>query len=197
MSSGDLGMQHTVTAGLLHGHLQWVRHVRRSSASFVGPVSFVTASALDPPRLRDSTRSSCPPRPTSAPKLQLDHSPPAAPLVLQTTAAPDNGASAAAEHLSNTLLSYSHRDWEQAQRLEPLCDTTRRYIQLVYPNPPSPILCDHLSSHTRPETANIVDLAAEGRLLQEDDDTILLVRKIITVASTLDGHYGRRSRPPF
>ena len=65
------------------------------------------------------------PRPTPAPNLQLDNSPPAAPPVLQTTAAPDNDASAAAEHLSNALLSYSHRDWEQAQRMDPLCDATR------------------------------------------------------------------------
>ena len=137
------------------------------------------------------------PRPMPAPNLQLDHSPPAAPPALQTTAAPDNYASAAAEHLSNTLLGYSHRNWEQAQRVDPLCDATHRYIQLSCPNPPSPTLCDLLPSHTRPETDNIVDLAAEGRLLQGDDDTILLVRKFITVASMLDGHYSRRSRPPF
>ena len=107
------------------------------------------------------------PRPTPAPNLQLDHSPPAAPPALQTTAAPGNDASAAAEHLSNILLRYSHRDWEQAQRVDPLYDATRRYIQLGCPNPPSPTLCDHLSSHTRPETANIFDFAAEGRLCRE------------------------------
>ena len=135
------------------------------------------------------------PRPTPAPNLQSDHSPPVAPPVLQITAAPDNDASAAAGHLSNTLLSYSHRGWEQAQRVDPRCDATRRYIPLGSPNPPSPTLCDHLPSHTRPEIANIADLAVEGRLLQGDDDTILLVRTFITVASTLDGHYGRRSRP--
>ena len=174
---------------------------------------FATSSAPTPPS-KAPFHSSPPPRstllgsaillgrhtspcPTPAPNLQLDHSPPAAPPVLRTTASPDNDASAAAEHLSNILLSYSHRDWEQAQRVDPLCDATRRYIQLGCPNPPSPTLCDHLPSHMRPETANIVDLAAEGRLLQGDDDTILLVRKFITVASAFDGHYGRRSRPPF
>ena len=66
-SSGDLDRQHTVTSGLIHGRLQWVRHVRRSSASFEGPTSFVTAYALDPPRLRDPTRSSCFPPPDAGP----------------------------------------------------------------------------------------------------------------------------------
>ena len=76
------------------------------------------------------------PRPMPAPSNhRLDHSPTAAPFTLQTTA-PDHDVSAAAAHLSNTLLSYSHRDWEQAQRVDSLCDATRRYIQLGCPDPP-------------------------------------------------------------
>ena len=74
------------------------------------------------------------PRPTLAPNPQLQHSPPAAPPVLQTTA-PDNDTSIAAEPLSNTLLSYSLHGWEQAQRMDPLCDATRHYIQLGCLNP--------------------------------------------------------------
>ena len=89
------------------------------------------------------------PRPPSAPNLELDHSPPVAPPVLQTNAGPDNDASAAAEHLSNTLLSYSHRDWEQAQRVDPLCDATGRYIQLGCPNLPSPTLFATTCHRTR------------------------------------------------
>ena len=77
------------------------------------------------------------------------------------------------------------------------CPTTRRYIQLGCPNPPPLSLCDHLPSHTRPETVDITDPAAKGRLLQGDDDTILLVRKPITAASAPDGHNSRRSRPSF
>ena len=54
------------------------------------------------------------PRPTPASsKPQLDHSPSVAPPVLQTIP-PDDNASAAAEPLLNTLLSYSHCDWKQA-----------------------------------------------------------------------------------
>ena len=186
------------------------RHTQRQAVILAACSGFATSAAPAPPskapfHSSPPTRSTflgsaillgrhASPHPTPAPVGPLT---PAAPPVLQTTAAPGNDASAAAEHLSNTLLSYSHRDWEQAQRVDPLCDATRRYIQIGCPNPPSPTLCGHLPSHTRPETTNIVDLAAEGRLLQGDDDTILLVKKIITVASTLDGHYGRQSRPPL
>ena len=126
----------------------------------------------------------------------MDNSPPAAPPVLQYTA-PENDTSAAAEQLSNTLLSYSHRDWDQAQRADPLCDATQCYIQLDDPNPPPLSLCDHLPSHTRPETADISDLAAKGCLLRGDNDTTLLVWKPFTAASAPDGRNSRRSRPPF
>ena len=127
---------------------------------------------------------------------QIDNSPPAAPPVLQYTAS-GNDTSATAKQLLNTLLSYGHRDWDQAQRADPLCDATRRYIQLGYPNPSLVSLCDYLPLHTRPETADLADLAAKDRLLQGDDDTTLLVRKPITAASAPDGHNGRRNRPPF
>ena len=126
----------------------------------------------------------------------MDDPTPSVPPVLQYTA-PEHDACAAAEQLSNILLSYSHRDWDQAQRADPLCDATRRYIQLGRPNLPPRSLCDHLPSHTRPEIADIADLAAKGRSLEGDDDTILLVRKPITATSASNGLNSRRSRPPF
>ena len=65
----------------------------------------------------------------------MDNPTPTTPPVVQYPA-PGNDNLAAADQLSNALLSYSHRDWEQAQRVDPLCDATRRYIKLGYPNPP-------------------------------------------------------------
>ena len=108
------GRQHAVTPGLSHGRSQWVCRVRRSSASFEGFVSLVTAPALGPPRLHDPTGSLCLASPNAG-FLQPPVGPlaPVAPPFLQITA-PDNDASAAAEPLSNTLLSYIHCDWEQA-----------------------------------------------------------------------------------
>ena len=135
-------------------------------------------------------------RPTPALNSQTDHPTPTAPLVLQHTA-PGHDACAVAEQLSNTLLSYSHRDWDQSQRADPLCDATRRYIQLGRPKPVPRSLCDHLPSHTRPEIADITDLATKGRLLEGDDDTILLVWKPITVASAPNGLNRHRSGLPF
>ena len=173
------------------------------------------ASATPAPPPKASFRSSPPPRsarldldftislgrltssdPTPGSNSQMDNSPPAAPPAVHYPA-PGNDNRAAAEELSNTLLSYSHREWDQAQRADLLCDATRRYIKLGYPNTPPSSLCDHLPSHTRPEIADIVDLAAKGRLLQEDDNTTLLVRKPITAATAPDGHNGRRIRHYF
>ena len=130
-------------------------------------------------------------RPPPPPKPQIDTTPTAS----HTT--PEYDASAATKQLSNTLLSYSHRDWDKAQRADPLCDATRRYIQLDRPDPPPRSLCDHLPSHKRPEIADITDLAAKGHLLGGDDDAILLVRKPITIDSTPDGHNSHRRRRPF
>ena len=176
--------------------------------------SEIAASAAPPPPLKAPLRSSShlrlarlgstipPGRPTSprmatVPNPLMDYSPPAASSVLQC-ATPDNKTSAAAEQqLFNTLLSYSHSDWDRAQRADPLCDATRHYIQLGRSNPLPRSLCDHLLSHTRPETADIADLAAKGRLLQGDNDSILLVRKPITTALAPDAHNSRRSRTPF
>ena len=65
-------------------------------------------------RLHDPTVSSCL-APPNAGLLQPPEGPlaPVASPVLQITA-PDNDASAAAEPLLNTLLSYNHCNWEQA-----------------------------------------------------------------------------------
>ena len=110
---------------------------------------------------------------------------------------PDPDVQAAAAHLSNTLLNYSHSDSEQAQREDPLCDATRRYIQLGCPPHSLTSLSDHIPSHQRPDPADILDLAAKGRLIQGDHDTILLVRNHIAVASSPDGPPARVRRPPF
>ena len=92
-------------AGLPQGRPQWVRRVRRSSASSEGFVSLVTASALGPPRLHDPTGSFC----LAPPKAGLLQPPvgplaPVAPPVLQI-AAPDNDASAAAEPILNVTAA--------------------------------------------------------------------------------------------
>ena len=111
--------------------------------------------------------------------------------------APVPDVQAAAAHLSNTLLNYSHDGWEQAQRKDPFCDATRRYIQLGCPPRSLTLLCDHILSHQRPDPADILDLAAKGRLIQGDHDTILLIRNHIAVASRPDGPPALVRRPPF
>ena len=131
--------------------------------------------------------------PTS-PDLQSDSPPPTA--CLHPTA-PDPDVQAAAAHLSNTLLNFSHSDCDQAQREDPLCDATRRYIQLGCPPHSLTSLCDLIPSHQRPDPADILDLAAKGRLIQGDHDTILLVRNHIAVAPNPDGPPARARRPPF
>ena len=130
----------------------------------------------------------------SPPDLQSDSPPPTAPL---HPAAPDPDVQAAAAYLSNTLLNYSHSDWEQAQREDPFYDATRRYIQLGCLPHSLTSLCDHIPSHQRSDPADILDLAAKGRLIQGDHDTILLVRNHIAVVSSLDGPPARVRRPPF
>ena len=48
---------------------------------------------------------------------------------------------------------------------------------VLTPTPP-PNLCDHMLSHTQPETADIDDHATKQHLLQGNCVTILLVRKL-------------------
>ena len=69
-------------------------------------------------------------RPPPAPNSQIDTTPPA-----PHTCTKDD-TYAATKQLSKTLLSYSHHDWDKAQRADPLYDATRRYIQLGHPDPP-------------------------------------------------------------
>ena len=93
---------------------------------------------------------------------------------------------------------YVCSDWEQAQREDPLCDATRRYIQLGCPQHLLTSLHDHIPSHQRPDPADTLDLAAKDRLIQGDHDTIiLLVRDSAAVASRPDGPSTRPRRPPF
>ena len=83
---------------------------------------------------------------TTPPPADLPSVPPPLSAPLHPTA-PDLDVQAAAAHLSNTLLNYSHSDWEQEQREDPLCDATRRYIQLGCPQHRLTSLCDHIPSH--------------------------------------------------
>ena len=159
---------------------------------------FAASAASAPPPLRTSppprsarlgsTTSAGYPTLTSStlalPDFQSDPSPPTAPL---HPTIPDPDVQAAAAHLSNTLLNYSHSDWERAQREDPLCDATHRYIQLGCPQPLPASLCDHIPSHQRPDPADILDLAAKGRLVQGDHDFILLARGPAPVAPRPDG----------
>ena len=145
---------------------------------------FAAPAASAPP----PSRTSPPPRPdrlgytkithgrvpTSSPppSSDLQSVPPPLTASLHPTA-PDPDIQAAAAHISNTLLNYSHRDWEKAQREDPLCDATRRYIQLGCPKQSLASLCDHHLSHQRPDPADILGLAAKGRLIQGNHDTVL------------------------
>ena len=133
---------------------------------------------------------------STPPPADLQSVPPPLSAPLHPTA-PDPDAQAAAAHLSNTLLNYSHSDWEQAQRDDPLCDATRRYIQLGCPQHRLTSLCDHIPSHRRPASTDILDLAVKGRLIQGDYGTALFVRNPVTVASSPVDTPARLGRLPF
>ena len=133
---------------------------------------------------------------STPPPVDLQSVPPPLSASLHPTA-PDPDVQAAAAHLSNTLLNYSHSDWEHAQREDPLGDATRRYIQLGCPQHRLASLCDHIPSHRRPASIDILDLAAKGRLIQGDHGTTLFVRNPVTVASSSVDTPARLGRPPF
>ena len=169
---------------------------------------FAASAAAAPPPLRTSP----PPRsarlgsttaqgrrtPSSStpPPADLQSVPLPLPAPLLPTA-PDPNVQATVAHLSNTLLNYSHSDWEHAQREDPLCDATRRYLQLGCPQHRLTSLCDHISSHRRPASTDILDLAAKGRLIQGDHGTTLLVRNPATVAPSPADTPARPGRSPF
>ena len=96
--------------------------------------------------------------PPTPPPTTPDSPPPAAPAPTQPEQATDATVEAAATGLSVSLLSFGHREWEQAQRDDPLCDAVRRYFQLGCPNPLPPTFCDHVTSHKRPDPADILIL---------------------------------------
>ena len=133
----------------------------------------------------------------TAPKSHMDHPSPVASPAQQDATLDGETGTIAEQQLYNTLLGYSHINWDRGQRVNPLCGAARRYIQLGRPNLPPRSFCDHFSSHMRPEITDIADLAAKGRLLQGDYDSTLLVRKPITNALTPATLSGRRSRVPF
>ena len=141
-------------------------------------------------------RRPTPSRMTKAPNPHMDNPAPVAPPAQQDATLDETGT-IAEQQLYNTLLGYSHRDWDRAQRADPLCDAARRYIQLGRPNPLPRSLCDHLPSHKRPETTDIADLATKGHILQGDHDSTLLVRKPVTNALTPTALSGHQRRVPF
>ena len=120
----------------------------------------VSAAPAPPPKT--SFRSSSPPRsvrlgstiplgrlvsphPPPGPNSQMDNPTPTTPPVVQYPA-PGNDNLAAADQLSNALLSYSHRDWEQAQRVDPCAtplDATSNSVTLTPPLSHSAITCLH------------------------------------------------------
>ena len=172
-------------------------HSRFAASAASAPLLLRTSPPPRSARLGSMTSASRLTSTSSTPTpsdLQSDSPPPTAPL---HPTAPDPDVQAAAAHLSNTLLNYSHSDWEHTQREDPLCDATRRYIQLGCPQHFLTSLCDHIPSHQRPDPADILDLAAKDRLIQGDHDTVLLVRNHIAVASRPDGPPARFRRPPF
>ena len=111
---------------------------------------FAASAALSPPpkaTLRSSPlprsarlgstiplRRPTPPRMAKAPNLHMDNPAPVA-SPPQQDATLDETGTIAEQQLYNTLLGYSHRDWDRAQHADPLCDAARRYIQLGRPNP--------------------------------------------------------------
>lgn len=82
----------------------------------------------------------------------------------------------------DTLLKYSHRRWEQLPRDGPLCQAASRYLQLGYSKPIALSLCDDLPSHKRPDHADILALASKGRLIDGDEDTLLLAHNPTVVS---------------
>ena len=152
-------------------------------------------SALGPPRLHDLPGSSRPDYLNTTPCRPSVG--PSAAFGAITPSAPDLDVQAAAAHLSNTLLNYSHSDWEQAQREDSLCDATRRYIQLGCPQYCLTSLCDHIPSHRGPASTDVLDLAAKGHLIQGDYGTTFFVRNPVTVASSPVDTSARLGRLPF
>ena len=169
---------------------------------------FAASAAAAPPPLRTSPpprsarlgSTTSPGRRTpissTPPPADLQSAPPPLSAPLHPTAS-DPDVQAAAAHLSNTLLNYNHSEWEQAQREDPLCDATRRYIQLGCPQHHLTSLCEHIPSHRHPDSPEILDLAAKGRLMQGDHGTTLFVRNPVTVASSSVDTPAHLGRLPF
>ena len=108
---------------------------RSGSAASAAPAPLPKAPLrLSPPPRSARLGSTIPlgrptsPRLATVPNPLTDYSPPAAPPTLQHATRNNKTSAATEQQLFNTLLSYSHSDWDRAQRADPLCDATRRYI---------------------------------------------------------------------
>ena len=121
---------------------------------------FAASAAAAPPPLRTSppprsarlgsttSQGRRTPISSTPPPADLQSVPPSLPASLLPTA-PDPNVQATAAHLSNTLLNYSHSDWEHAQREDPLC---RRHSPLpsarMPPTSPDLSMRSHLLAPT-------------------------------------------------
>lgn len=132
---------------------QWVRRVRRFGVSFA---SLVAVSAFGPLRLHGPALARLTPTLLeSKPNYPLHAAP------LNPAALDDDDKAAGAQ---SSRLSRGKRDDQRVY-------SARRYLQLGYLEPLPPFLCDHIVPHKRPDTADILNLAAKGRLRQDNDDT--------------------------
>lgn len=139
-----------------------------ASADPVPPPLFPTQA---PPRSSLPPRLVCPGS-TITPNRPVSPNPALSPQLLSRT-------------LFNTLSSYSHCDWERAQKNDILSDAASRYIQLDGLKPLPPSICDHLPSHSQPDPRDIMDLTTKESLVLGNDD--ILYRQAP----------GRPSRKPF
>ena len=104
--------------------------------------------------------------------------PPLAPITVAGALAPPLTPPPPVDPLPPKISSYSHADWAQKQRAEPLCHAAIRFLILNCPSPFPDGLCDHLPSHARPSPSDVEELASKGRLFTDDDGVTLLVRKL-------------------
>ena len=72
---------------------------------------------------------------------------------------------------------YSHADWAQEQRAETVSDAAIQYLLLGSPAALPDSFLSHIPSRKRPPPSEIRSLADKGRLHNNDDGTLLLVRK--------------------
>ena len=133
---------------------------------------------------------------TPAPPL-LDILPPDAPRRASTPAALSDMQSTAAVEFIESAERYTHSDWAREERSGSVCDAAIRNlllgIPLVLPN--DSLL--QLESCTRPPLSEARYLPNEGRLYTDDDNILLLARKITPPALACSDEPGGRAARLF